>query len=152
MMLRSLEGVAFLIVESRLRPIAGGADMPEEASPITSASADDPPVVLFYSEPDQPLPVGAPPGRGIHHPRFGAVLKDRLEPMGVECVVRRRKDLPRQEDPKEAMFREMGDFFVRHLPGASVSRTQIHRYSQREMSWSEEGQDELIRNLDELTG
>jgi hypothetical protein len=35
--------------------------------------------------------------------------------MGVECVVRRRKDLPRQEDPKEVMFREMGDFFARHL-------------------------------------
>jgi hypothetical protein len=115
MMLRSLEGVAFLIVESRLRPIAGGADMPEEASPITSASADDPSVILFDSEPDQPLPVGAPPGRGIHHPRFGAALQARLEPMGVECVVRRRKDLPRQEDPKEAMFREMVEFLARHL-------------------------------------
>jgi acetyl esterase/lipase len=87
----------------------------EEASPITYATADDPPVVLFYSEPDRPLPTGAPPGRGIHHPRFGAVLKARLEPMGVECVVRHRKDLPRQEDPKETMFGEMADFFVREL-------------------------------------
>ena len=89
----------------------------EEASPITYASADDPPVILFYSEPDQPLPVGAPPGQGIHHPRFGAALKAKLEPMGVSCIVRHRKDLPRQEDPKEAMFREMRDFFGRRLRG-----------------------------------
>jgi acetyl esterase/lipase len=87
----------------------------EEASPITYATADDPPVILYYDEPNEPLPAGAPPGQGIHHPRFGAVLKAQLEPMGVECIVRHRKDLPRQEDPKEAMFREMGDFFVRHL-------------------------------------
>jgi hypothetical protein len=96
----------------------------EEASPITSATADDPPLILFYSEPDQPLSVGAPPGRGIHHPRSGAALKARLEPMGVECVVRRRKDLPRQEDPKEAMFREMGDFFARHLTARAASRIE----------------------------
>jgi hypothetical protein len=35
--------------------------------------------------------------------------------MGVACIVRHRKDLPKQDDPKEAMFREMGDFFVREL-------------------------------------
>ncbi len=87
----------------------------EDASPIHHASAGDPPVVLFYSEPDDPLPAGARAGQGIHHPRFGAALKARLDPIGVECVVRHVKDLPARDDPEEAEFREMTAFFARHL-------------------------------------
>jgi hypothetical protein len=79
------------------------------------ASADDPPVILFYAEPDEPLPADAKPGQGIHHPRFGAALKAKLDPLGVECLVRHTKDFPEPDDPKEREFREMTNFFVSHF-------------------------------------
>jgi acetyl esterase/lipase len=87
----------------------------EEASPLTYVSSDDPPVILFYSEPDGPLPPNARPGQGIHHPRFGAALKARLTPLGVECTLRHNVDYRGQEHPEEAMQRELVEFFARRL-------------------------------------
>jgi acetyl esterase len=87
----------------------------ESASPINYATTGDPPVFLFYLEPDVPLPADAKPGQGIHHPRFGAALQAKLAPSGVECIVRHAKDFPEPEDPNPAMFREMATFFERHL-------------------------------------
>ena len=87
----------------------------EDASPINHASSGDPPVILFYAEPDEPLPADARAGQGIHHPRFGAALKAELDPIGVECVVRHARDFPESDDPEEAMFRQMTAFFLRHL-------------------------------------
>jgi len=108
-----------------LRPFYGFADSDrgtprvhklfEDASPIEHASAGDPPVILFYAEPDEPLPADARPGQGIHHPRFGAALKAKLDLIGVECVVRQARDFPAQDDPDEAAAREMTEFFARHL-------------------------------------
>ena len=87
----------------------------EDASPIQHSSSDDPPVILFYAEPDEPLPADSRAGQGIHHPRFGAALKSRLDPLGVECVVRHVQDFPEPADPDETKFREMVAFFARHL-------------------------------------
>ncbi len=87
----------------------------EEASPINYVSSDDPPAILFYAEPDAPLPADAKPGNGIHHPRFGKALKAKLEPLGVECILRHWSDYPRQDDPVEQMCREMTSFFARQF-------------------------------------
>ena len=87
----------------------------EEASPLTFVSSDDPPVLLFYSEPDGPLPANARPGRGIHHPRFGAALKAKLTPLGVECTLRHNADYRGEEHPEEAMQRDLLEFFRRHI-------------------------------------
>jgi acetyl esterase/lipase len=84
----------------------------EEASPITHVSAGDPPAILFYTEPDEPLPAGARDGQGIHHPRFGRALKASLDPLGIACILRHSQDFPEDDDPKERMYREMVDFFV----------------------------------------
>lgn len=86
-----------------------------DASPIEHATPDDPPVLLFYSEPDEPLSKDARAGLGIHHPRFGAVLKAKLDPMGVECRVRHSDDFPDGEAYDDVLAREMVDFFRRHL-------------------------------------
>ena len=37
--------------------------------------------------------------------------KAKLDPIGVECIVRHSKDFPEQDDPKEREFREMTEFF-----------------------------------------
>jgi acetyl esterase len=87
----------------------------EEASPINYVSAGDPPAILFYAEANEPLPSDAKPGQGIHHPRFGAALKARLDPLHIECVLRHRNDYPARDDPNAAMCREMTAFFVKAL-------------------------------------
>ena len=87
----------------------------EEASPINYVSSDDPPAILFYAEPDKPLPADAKPGQGIHHPRFGRVLKSRLDTLGIECTVHLWADYPAKEDPVEDMCRDMTGFFARQF-------------------------------------
>jgi hypothetical protein len=42
-----------------------------KAIPRMGQGSPTPPVILFYSEPNTPLPANAKPGAGIHHPRFG---------------------------------------------------------------------------------
>ncbi len=87
----------------------------EEASPINYVSADDPPAFLFYSEANTPLPADAKPGQGIHHPRFGAVLKEKLDPLKVECVLRHRDDYKGKPNANDAMYGDMVAFFLRHF-------------------------------------
>jgi acetyl esterase/lipase len=87
----------------------------EEASPLNFVTPDDPPAILVYAEPNAPLPLDAKPGQGIHHPRFGQALKAKLDPLGVECILRHWNDYLKGEDPVEGMCRDMTRFFVRHF-------------------------------------
>ena len=59
----------------------------EEASALNHASKDDPPVLLTYGGGMTPLPMPetADWGTVIHHPVFGKLLKDKLDPLGVPC-------------------------------------------------------------------
>jgi acetyl esterase len=84
----------------------------EEASPINHVSAGDPPVFLFYSESKGELPADAPPGRGIHHPLFGTYLKQKLDPLGIECVLRHRDDYAGRGDADAPMDRDLVDFLI----------------------------------------
>jgi acetyl esterase/lipase len=83
----------------------------EDASPITHLTSDDPPVFLFYNEPDGPLPPNAPDGAGIHHPNFGRKLKERMDALGIECVLRQSTDYR----ARAAVFDDMAAFFAKHL-------------------------------------
>ncbi len=85
----------------------------EEASPITHVSAGDPPVFMFYREPDVPLPADARPGQGIHHPRFGKILKEKLDALKLECILRHRDDY--KSNAIEQAYREMVQFFLREF-------------------------------------
>lgn len=82
-----------------------------EASPIEHATADDPPVYLYYSQPNDPLPKGSSGGKHIHHPAFGFALQKKLAPLGVPCVVRLRKDFAAGRSPTA----EWIDFFAMEL-------------------------------------
>ena len=81
----------------------------KEASPITHASADDPPALLIYGgELDNlPLPEEASQGLLIHHPYFGKVLKHKLDDLGVECHFRYGRARPSPQ--------EIGEFLAKHL-------------------------------------
>jgi acetyl esterase/lipase len=95
----------------------------EESSPINYVSADDPPAILFYSEPNRPLPANARRGAGIHHPRFGEVLKERLDPLGVPCILRHGDQYRDRDHPEEAMYTDLVAFFADQLhPLADATR------------------------------
>lgn len=87
----------------------------EEASAINYVSADDPPVFMFYSEAKGPLPEDAKPGQGIHHPKFGEALKEKLDPLKIECILRHADDYKGKGNVQDEMHREMVEFFVRQF-------------------------------------
>ncbi len=85
----------------------------DEGSPVTMLNAGDPPVFLYYSRELQ-LP---PPdiGAGIHSAKFGLDLKERMDKLGIECVVRTRKDYGDGDMPPQ-MFADMVAFFQKYFP------------------------------------
>lgn len=91
--------------------------MYQEASPLTHVTADDPPVFMFYTEPKGPLPANAKPGQGIHHPKFGEALHDKMTPLRLECVLRHLDDYKGKGNPQALMHREMVDFFADKFAG-----------------------------------
>lgn len=66
----------------------------EEASAINHATAGDAPVMLFYPQANAPLPPNSDGRQHIHHPKFGFVLREKLDKLGVECVLKLREQYP----------------------------------------------------------
>lgn len=62
----------------------------EEMAPITHLTKDDPPALLTYSGPNRDADPRKELGLVVHHPRFGIVLKERMDALGIECVVQYR--------------------------------------------------------------
>jgi len=58
-----------------------------DASPIEHATPDDPPLFLWYGGAltPTPLPAETPFSGWIHHPRFGELLKEKYDKLGLEC-------------------------------------------------------------------
>jgi acetyl esterase/lipase len=87
----------------------------EAASPINYLTADDPPVYAYYNEPKGPLPADAKPGQGIHHINFGLYLKERMDTLKIECVIRHKGEVAQP-------FPEMVAFFRKHFRLAKESK------------------------------
>jgi len=65
----------------------------EESAPINYLATDSPPVFMFYNIPMKPFPP-ANLNAGIHNPRFGLYLKESMDKLGIECVVRQIEEYP----------------------------------------------------------
>ena len=85
----------------------------KEASPIYYLSAGDPPAYLYYNEANRPVPDDAKPGAGIHHPKFGSLLKEKCDQLRTECVVRTHEEFA--EDARLKSTGEMAAFLAKHL-------------------------------------
>jgi acetyl esterase len=83
----------------------------DESGAITHLTKDDPPLLMFYSEKDGPLPADARPGQGIHHPNFGRQLKTKMDELGIENIF---VYLP--TEPADANQRLL-DFFKKQFAG-----------------------------------
>ncbi len=84
----------------------------EAAAPISHLTKDDPPVFAFYNEPKGPLPADAQPGQGIHHINFGLKLKEKMDALKIECVVRHSDDYRASGGNAN---REIVEFLKKHL-------------------------------------
>ncbi len=87
----------------------------EAAAPINHLTAGDPPVHAFYNEPRGPLPADAKPGQGIHHINFGLYLKEKMDALKIECIVR-------HQDEKAHLVNEQVAFFQKHFGLAKEPR------------------------------
>jgi len=71
----------------------------ELVSPIQHLTQDDPPAELLYAANlDAPI---KNEGIGIHHPKFGQALKERMGKLGIECLLTTRV---RASDGEEQTF------------------------------------------------
>jgi acetyl esterase/lipase len=59
----------------------------EAMAPITYLTKDDPPAHLAYGFADEKCDATSNLGLVVHHPRFGIALKERMDALGIECVV-----------------------------------------------------------------
>jgi acetyl esterase/lipase len=84
----------------------------EAAAPINHLAKDDPPVFALYSEPKGPLPADARPGQGIHHINFGLKLKEKMDALKIECVIRHADDYRASGGNAN---REIVEFLKKHL-------------------------------------
>jgi len=73
----------------------------KDSDPFTHISADDPPTYcLFTSEMTKtPLPADTDFGTSIHHPKFGVLLKEQLDAVGVDAIVQWKGDGKPQHGP-----------------------------------------------------
>ena len=68
----------------------------EEASPINHLTRDDVPVMAYYKQANEELPPNSSGQKHIHHPKFGIVLKEKMDEIGLECRLLLKEDHPRE--------------------------------------------------------
>ncbi|MCC7518045.1 MAG: alpha/beta hydrolase [Verrucomicrobiae bacterium] len=98
-------------------------DLPEHAKKLDAieclawVSRSSPPFFLRNATPDAPLTPELGIMAGIHHPVFGRALKAKLDPLGIECLLKRREDYPGLDDETldGRLIDESVAFLVRHL-------------------------------------
>jgi len=78
-----------------------------EASPINHVTADEPPAMLIYDAAmtPTPLPEMTRPEVLAHHPKFGELLKERMDAAGVPCFFYHRKSLRPKNAEKDFLRR-----------------------------------------------
>lgn len=86
-----------------------------ETSPLTYLTKDDPPVFLSYYVPNKPITPELTDIERIHHPAFGFYLKEMMDKVGVECILKLAEDYPPPGGAAK-LNEDMVKFFVQHFP------------------------------------
>ena len=68
----------------------------EWASPINHVDDKDPPVLLHYWQKNEDLPKNVSGEIYIHHPKFGFHLKEKMDELNVECLLKIYENNPNQ--------------------------------------------------------
>lgn len=75
-----------------------------KASPITYLTKDDPPVWMYYSVTEPPSNIS----EAIHHVNFGIKLKEQMDALGIESILRTPADT-------KSTTKEVTEFLIRHF-------------------------------------
>jgi hypothetical protein len=64
-------------------------------------------VLLYYPQRNEPLPPNSSGQQHIHHPKFGFLLKEKLDRLGIDCRL-----LLREQHPGGPPVAEYARFFL----------------------------------------
>ena len=81
----------------------------EEASPLNHLTPDDVPVMALYNQANEELPPNSSGRRHIHHPKFGIILKEKMQKEGLECTLVLRENYQGNTTDK------LADYLVKKL-------------------------------------
>ena len=59
---------------------------------VLAVLQDDPPALLMYSFPNEDVTPSSSLGLIVHHPKLGIALKERMDALGIECIVQYRDE------------------------------------------------------------
>jgi acetyl esterase len=62
----------------------------EEYAAVTHLTKDDPPAMLNYSYANEDVTSTSNLNLVVHHPKLGIGLKEKMDPLGIECIVQYR--------------------------------------------------------------
>ena len=85
----------------------------EDASAINHATADDPPVMLFYPQANDPLPPNSTSGAAHSPPQARLRPEEKLDQLGVGCTL-----LLKEQYPGGAPVDEFVKFFLERFRAA----------------------------------
>jgi len=95
----------------------------EDASAINHATRDDPPLYLYYSQANVPLPVNSTGQQHIHHPKFGPFLRAKTDRLGLETVLKLREDYETGDRNAPVIVRDQVDWVLKHF-GIELKKTE----------------------------
>ncbi|MFH1719566.1 MAG: alpha/beta hydrolase [Planctomycetota bacterium] len=87
----------------------------EDASIINHATADDPPLYMYYPQANEPLGDNSTGQQHVHHPKFGSFLKENTDKLGLEVVLRHREDYSSSDRNNPAIVRDQVDWVLKHF-------------------------------------
>ena len=97
--------------------VAAAYPLFEDSSGLKHVKRGDPPVFMYYPVPLRPLTPDTPQEEVMHNIRFGIALKERMDKLGIPCVLRSMDDYPGEAKDRPAKFHgDMIDFFLQHFP------------------------------------
>jgi acetyl esterase len=103
----------------------------DQAAPVTYLTADDPPALMMYTYPNAEVTPDSSVALMVHHPKFGIALQERMEPLGIACIVQYR-------DPQTGAT-------VRHGGGPPVAAVDFMREQFDRVSKLESGEKPAVR-------
>ncbi|MCX7017033.1 MAG: alpha/beta hydrolase [Candidatus Sumerlaeota bacterium] len=89
----------------------------EAASPMTYLKPGAPPVHMYYAFAMGPFSDATPKDERVHNIRFGVLLKEQMDKLGIECILHSVEDYPGSSSERPAKYnQDLIDFFLRHFP------------------------------------
>ncbi len=99
----------------------------EDASPVAHLTRDDPPVYFSYGGANTEVTNETSQGAWVHHVKLGLKVKEAMDELGIECIVRGRDVIP-ENDP----YGSMEDFLIEKLKAGNGAKKSSAKGSDKQ--------------------